>query len=139
MGALSRAAAWIRQWVRTNITGDKSHAYTVLHEVKPQSIDDELRAAMETTEFIAPEPIGEDGKLNDKFVEFWSKKLVDFVFSLILAGFYWLLSKLTGRSLISEADEHNKQLAETILPAAIWLICFLTLTFRRAFLSKKKK
>jgi hypothetical protein len=139
MGAVSRAAAWVRQWVRTNITGGKSHAMMVLDEIKPKPADDDWRAMMEETKFLPPEPLGEDGKVSDKFVAFWADKIVDFLMSLIVAGFYWLCSKVTGRRLLSEAQEHNQQLAETFIPAAIWLICFLALTLRRVFNSKKGK
>jgi len=140
MGAVSRAAAWVRAWVRNNILGRKSHAMVVLDEIKPpQSADDRLRSAMDDTEFLPPEPIGEDGRVNAKFVDFWSKKLVDFLVGLIGAGFAWLFLKVTGRRLIPEATEHNRQLAETIVPAAIWLICFWALTFRRLVHADKEK
>jgi len=140
MGAVPRAVARVRGWVRNNILGRKSHAQMVLDELKPpQSTDDRLRSAMDDTEFLPPEPIGEDGRLNDKFVEFWSNKLVDFVVGLIGAGFAWLFFRVTGRRWFSEAQEHNRQLAETIVPAAMWLICFLALTFRRLVHADKKK
>jgi hypothetical protein len=136
---LTRAAAKIRSFIRTNITGGADFSYNGPKAVKPQSPEEKLHAAMEDTKFLPPEPIGEDGRLNDKFVEFWADKLVDFFVSLIAAGFAWLFSKVTGHSLFSEAQEHNKQLAEAIVPAAIWLICFLGLTCRRLFHPSKKQ
>lgn len=140
MGAVSRAAARVRAWVRNNILGRKSHAQMVLDELKPpQSTDDRLRSAMDDTEFLPPQPIGEDGRLSDKYLDFCAGKLVDFLASLIGAGFAWLFFRVTGRRLISEATEHNRQLAETIGPAAMWLICFLALTFRRLVHADKEK
>jgi hypothetical protein len=140
MGAVSRAAARVRAWVRTNILGRKSHAMVVLDELgPPPSTDDNLRSVMEETKFMPPEPIGEDGRVNDKFVGFLADKLVDFIVGLIGAGFAWLFFRVTGRRLIPEATEHNRQLAETIVPAAIWLICFLGLTYRRILHPSKKQ
>jgi hypothetical protein len=86
---------------------------------------------MEKTEFMPPEPLTDSEHLNPKFVEFWVGKLLDLLKSAIVAGFAWLFFRMTGHSLFPEAEEHRKELAEVIAPGAVWLFCFLALTFRR--------
>jgi hypothetical protein len=127
------ASIWDRTslWIRTNLTGDdNTRAYTQ-SEAKPHSVDEELRSTMEQTEFMPPDPF--TGKEDDrhKFVEFWVKKALDAVVSAIGGAFAWLFFRMTGFRLIDEAQAKRSDMAEAIVPFAVWVACFLILSFRR--------
>jgi hypothetical protein len=138
-GFFTRAAAKIRSFIRTNITGGADFSYNGPIPEKPRSPEEKLRAAMEDTEVMPPEPFVADDHINRKFIEFFVKKLIDLLMSGLAAGGTWLFVKMTGHRLYSEAEAHQKELAETVAPVAMWVICFGALTFRRFFHPSKKQ
>ncbi len=136
---LTRAVARVRSFIRTNFTGGADLSYNGPGAVKPQSPEEKLRAAMEDTEVLPPELFTGDDHINRKFIEFFVKKLIDLAKSGLAAGFTWLFVKMTGHRLYSEAEAHQRELAETIAPVAMWVVCFLALTYRRLFHPSEKQ
>jgi hypothetical protein len=135
----ARAAARVRSFIRTNITDGADVSYNAPGPQKPQSPEEKLRAAMEDTEVLPPEPFTADDHINRKFIEFFVKKLIDLAKSGLAAGCTWLFIKMTGHQLYSEAEAHQRELAETIAPVAMWVMCFAALTCRRLFHPSQKQ
>jgi hypothetical protein len=122
----------IRTWIKANIIGDDNQGgyKTDLREPALQkSTEEKIQAAMDATEFMYPDPFLPDGGINIEFIKFWVSKFLEFVVSGLVAGFTWLVLKMTGKQPLPEQE--GAEAVATIVPAIVWVLCFIALVIVR--------
>ena len=136
-----RAWNWVRAWIQTNLIGTGVAADYTLESAEPPSVEEELTSAMEESrnELLGPSPIGEDGEISKRAIDYWVEKLIKGLWSAVGAALAWLFWRATGKRLLTEEQEHLRDVAEVAVPLAIWIVCFLSLTARRVMRPKKGK
>jgi hypothetical protein len=139
----------IRGWIRTNIVGDESNSafgrpkdFATDGSAPPSSFEDRVEGFSDELELVPPNPMSPEGDIDrektKKFVEFWVRKLFDFVGSGILAGLSWLVFHFTGHRLYdAEAQEHAEKV-EQIALVVVWVGCFVLLTTTKAVRARRK-
>jgi hypothetical protein len=129
-GRIAAIFAPVRLWIRTNITGEgNARSYTHKPDAKPVSDQEKWEKRMEDAEFLPPDPFSAKPDARYKFVEFYVKKLRDVILGGIGALLTWLFLRTTGIRLVCSED--NSEKVELILSAAVWLVSYSVLKYKR--------